>query len=64
MRQVGLQFHACGPEAIDMVAGWAREYDLAAALGRLFSDEQVAVRDGDFTAALATRASPNPPWVL
>ncbi|MDI6102070.1 hypothetical protein QLQ12_25965 [Actinoplanes sp. NEAU-A12] len=52
-RQVGLQFHACGPEAINMVASWAKEHDLAAALGRLFPDEQVAVRDGDFTAALA-----------
>jgi hypothetical protein len=54
-----LQFHACGPEAITMVASWTKEYDLAAALGRMFPDEQVAVRDGDFTAALATMPSPD-----
>jgi hypothetical protein len=61
-RQVGIQFHACGPEAIAMVAGWTSEFNLAAAVGRMFPDEQVAVRDGDFTAALATM--PHPDFVL
>jgi hypothetical protein len=42
-----------------MVASWVKEHDLAAALGRLFPDEQVAVRDGDFTAALAIMPFPD-----
>jgi hypothetical protein len=58
-RQVGLQFHACGPEVIAMVARWVKEYDLAAALGRWLPQEQLAVRDGDFTAALAIMPGPD-----
>jgi hypothetical protein len=61
-RQVALQFHAVGPEAVAMVADWATEFDLAAVLGRLFDDQHVPVRDGDFAAALAV--IPRPDFVL
>ncbi|MDG4823257.1 hypothetical protein O7635_15480 [Asanoa sp. WMMD1127] len=61
-RQVGLQFHAAGPEAVAMVAGWAAELGLEAVLGRLFDDRLVPARHGDFEPALA--ALPNPDFVL
>jgi hypothetical protein len=62
MTQVGLQFHADGPEAVAMVAGWAGEFALSAALGRLFGGRPVEVGAGGFGVAL--QALQRPDYVL
>lgn len=54
-----MRFHAVGPEMVAMLAGWAVEFGLSAALGRLFDEQPIPVRDNDFAAALTRTPAPD-----
>lgn len=59
---INIQFHAAGPEMIGLAAGWAREFSLYAAIGRLFEGTAVTAEKGDPAPAL--EFIPNPDYLL